>query len=236
MATPGSSFNPTPLGHEDNLGKFVMVIGRTEFAVGDIEKLFDEARRNTKPKHEIGRNIIINGDEMFEFRSQHIDRVRLYYQRKSDENEIRAGSSDSNVSRYKSNSFEGVRSRSNESQYSWNNGSDERREIKEKETGLKDNEDEGAYEYYRKKGQREETAIPGTSRYNLRPKRGKKMESRPSSEKRTHQRRPVRSTGRREQQYSPYSVEQGRSCGLSARSRRAQQPQRQERSGGSNSR
>ncbi|GFV01039.1 hypothetical protein TNCV_1009601 [Trichonephila clavipes] len=35
--------------------------------------------------------------------------------------------------------------------------------------------------------------MPGTSRYNLRPRRGGKEESRPSSEKRTHQRGPVRS-------------------------------------------
>ncbi|GFW03843.1 uncharacterized protein TNCV_2049591 [Trichonephila clavipes] len=32
--------------------KLVMVSDGTEFAVGDIERLFDEARRNIKPKHE----------------------------------------------------------------------------------------------------------------------------------------------------------------------------------------
>ncbi|GFY09775.1 uncharacterized protein TNCV_3697371 [Trichonephila clavipes] len=32
--------------------KLVMVSEGTEFAVGDIEKLFDEARRSTKAKHE----------------------------------------------------------------------------------------------------------------------------------------------------------------------------------------
>ncbi|GFX58116.1 uncharacterized protein TNCV_4048741 [Trichonephila clavipes] len=32
--------------------KLVMVSDRTEFAVGDIEKLLDEARRNTKANHE----------------------------------------------------------------------------------------------------------------------------------------------------------------------------------------
>ncbi|GFX72595.1 uncharacterized protein TNCV_4061911 [Trichonephila clavipes] len=32
--------------------KLVMVSDGTEFAVGDIEKLFEEARRNTKTKHE----------------------------------------------------------------------------------------------------------------------------------------------------------------------------------------
>ncbi|GFY43474.1 hypothetical protein TNIN_311261 [Trichonephila inaurata madagascariensis] len=64
--------------------------------------------------------------------------------------------------------------------------------------------------------------MPSTSRYNSKPRRGGKVESRPSSEKRTDQRGPVRSRGRREQQYSPYSMEQGRSGGLSARSRTAQ--------------
>ncbi|GFV57524.1 hypothetical protein TNCV_3270551 [Trichonephila clavipes] len=32
--------------------KLVMVSDGTEFAIGDIERLFDEARRNTKAKHE----------------------------------------------------------------------------------------------------------------------------------------------------------------------------------------
>ncbi|GFX44605.1 retrovirus-related Pol polyprotein from transposon 297 [Trichonephila clavipes] len=32
--------------------KLVMVSDRTEFAVGDIERLFEKARRNTKAKHE----------------------------------------------------------------------------------------------------------------------------------------------------------------------------------------
>ncbi|GFW36739.1 uncharacterized protein TNCV_1220701 [Trichonephila clavipes] len=32
--------------------KLVMVLDGTDFAVGDIERLFEEARRNTKAKHE----------------------------------------------------------------------------------------------------------------------------------------------------------------------------------------
>ncbi|GFT13337.1 uncharacterized protein TNCV_1550931 [Trichonephila clavipes] len=32
--------------------KLVMVSDGTEFAVGDVERLFEEARRNTKAKHE----------------------------------------------------------------------------------------------------------------------------------------------------------------------------------------
>ncbi|GFX19657.1 hypothetical protein TNCV_2075651 [Trichonephila clavipes] len=41
--------------------------------------------------------------------------------------------------------------------------------------------------------------------HNLRPRRGAKVESRPSSEKRTQQEGSVRSRENREQQYSPYA-------------------------------
>ncbi|GFY51037.1 hypothetical protein TNIN_311371, partial [Trichonephila inaurata madagascariensis] len=53
--------------------------------------------------------------------------------------------------------------------------------------------------------------MPSTREYNLQPRRGAKVESRPSSEKRTQQGGPVRSRGSREkQQYRPYADEQGR--------------------------
>ncbi|GFX26243.1 retrovirus-related Pol polyprotein from transposon 297 [Trichonephila clavipes] len=48
--------------------KLVMVSNGTEFAVGDIERLFEEARRNTKTKHENGRNIIIYAGVMCKLR------------------------------------------------------------------------------------------------------------------------------------------------------------------------
>ncbi|GFY55640.1 hypothetical protein TNIN_424231 [Trichonephila inaurata madagascariensis] len=77
--------------------------------------------------------------------------------------------------------------------------------------------------------------MPRTSGYNLRPRRGAKVESRPSKEKRKQQRGPVRSKENREQQYSPYAEEQRRSGGRSTRSR-SQQQHCQERTGGANSR
>ncbi|GFX09585.1 uncharacterized protein TNCV_2029511 [Trichonephila clavipes] len=40
--------------------KLVMVSDGTEFVVGDIERLFDEGRRNTKDKHEKWEKIIID--------------------------------------------------------------------------------------------------------------------------------------------------------------------------------
>ncbi|GFX75826.1 hypothetical protein TNCV_2237981 [Trichonephila clavipes] len=75
--------------------------------------------------------------------------------------------------------------------------------------------------HFRKRVKREERAVPGTSRYNLRPRRRERVESRPSSEKRTHQRGLFRSRKRREQQYSPYNGEQGRSCDWSTRKRKS---------------
>ncbi|GFT63794.1 hypothetical protein TNCV_2434911 [Trichonephila clavipes] len=45
-----------------------MVSDGTGFAVGDIERLFEEARRNTKTKHENGRNIIIDVGVMCKLR------------------------------------------------------------------------------------------------------------------------------------------------------------------------
>ncbi|GFX50288.1 hypothetical protein TNCV_2892051 [Trichonephila clavipes] len=50
--------------------------------------------------------------------------------------EIRTSSSDNNSSNYKSNNFEGMQSRSNESQYSRKNWSGKRRELEGKGTGL----------------------------------------------------------------------------------------------------
>ncbi|GFX20695.1 hypothetical protein TNCV_77531 [Trichonephila clavipes] len=75
--------------------------------------------------------------------------------------------------------------------------------------------------YLRKRGRREETMMPSTSGYNLQPRRGAKVESQPSNEKRAQ---PVRSIGNREkQQYRPYAQEQRRSSSRNTRSRSGQQ-------------
>ncbi|GFX90336.1 retrovirus-related Pol polyprotein from transposon 17.6 [Trichonephila clavipes] len=54
--------------------------------------------------------------------------------------------------------------------------------------------------YFRKRCRRDETVMPTTSRYKLRPRRGAKVESRPPSEKRVQQGGPVGSRGNRGQQ------------------------------------
>ncbi|GFW03839.1 hypothetical protein TNCV_2049551 [Trichonephila clavipes] len=78
--------------------------------------------------------------------------------------------------------------------------------------------------------------MPNTSGYNLRPRRGAKVESRPTNEKRTQQGGPVRVRGSREHQYSPFIGEQARSEGRKTRSRCGQQHHCQERKGGTRER
>ncbi|GFS72111.1 uncharacterized protein TNCV_3903971 [Trichonephila clavipes] len=78
--------------------------------------------------------------------------------------------------------------------------------------------------------------MPSTSGYNLRPRRGAKVESRPTNEKKTQQGGPVRARGSREHQYSPYIEEQARSAGRKTRNRSGQLHHCQERKGGTNSR
>ncbi|GFS73305.1 uncharacterized protein TNCV_4711861 [Trichonephila clavipes] len=214
-----------------------MVSDGTEFAVGDIEKLFDEARRNTNAKHEKWakyydrrrRDVQINVNDwvLAKTRKQlrvlevkqnnlrvwrsgkreritvNVDQVGLYHHRKSDEMEIRTSSSDNISSSYKSNNFEGRQPRLNELQCSRKNWS--------------------GYG-------RDETVMPSTSGYNLRPRRGSKVESRPANEKRTQQGGPVRSRGSREKQhYRLYAEEQRRSSSRNTRSRSGQQQHGQER-------
>ncbi|GFX84488.1 uncharacterized protein TNCV_3531851 [Trichonephila clavipes] len=82
--------------------KVVMVSDGTEFAVGDIERLFEESRRNTEIKQKNGRNIIIDVGGMCKLR-------------KCDDTEIGTGSSDNGSLRDESSGFDRVQRRSNDS-------------------------------------------------------------------------------------------------------------------------
>ncbi|GFX85907.1 transposable element Tcb2 transposase [Trichonephila clavipes] len=86
-----------------------MISDGTEFAVGDIEKLFAESRRNTKATQ-----------EMWTKYDRWRQDVRL---RKSDKMEIITSSSDNISSSYKSNNFEVRQPRSIKSQSRRKNGS-----------------------------------------------------------------------------------------------------------------
>ncbi|GFV25380.1 uncharacterized protein TNCV_1146511 [Trichonephila clavipes] len=84
---------------------------------------------------------------------------------------------------------------------------------------------------YRKKSRREETVGPTTSGYNLRPRIGKREESRPTIERKIQQGRPVRSRKGRERNDSSYIEERTRSSNKNARRGGDQQRQDQERRG-----
>ncbi|GFV06041.1 uncharacterized protein TNCV_3143321 [Trichonephila clavipes] len=84
---------------------------------------------------------------------------------------------------------------------------------------------------FRKKSRREETVTPTTSGYNLRPRSGKRAESRPTTERKTQQGGPVRSRKDRGRNDSPYIEERTRSNNKNARRGGDQQRQDQERKG-----
>ncbi|GFV56787.1 uncharacterized protein TNCV_5003141 [Trichonephila clavipes] len=70
---------------------------------------------------------------------------------------------------------------------------------------------------FRKKSQREETVTPTTSGYNLRPRNGKRVESRPTIERKTQQGGPVRSRKGRGRNDNRYIEERTRSNNKNAR-------------------
>ncbi|GFT28268.1 uncharacterized protein TNCV_645941 [Trichonephila clavipes] len=220
--------------------KLVMVSDETEFAVGDIKRLFEEARRNTKAKHEkwemyhnrrrhdvqikvndwvliathplssATKKVVAKFKPKFEgpYRvlevknndvviwkarkrlTVNVDQVRIY-RVKCDEMEIRTGSLDSNSSCHESSSFERVQRRSDESQYGYKrsresgSGGPERKIQKGSQhrvhkRALSSNDTNSVLPKYRKRGRTEETVTLTTSGYNLRPRSGKRVESRPT--------------------------------------------------------
>ncbi|GFX89388.1 uncharacterized protein TNCV_2202301 [Trichonephila clavipes] len=200
-----------------------MVSDGTEFAVGDIERLFEEARRNTETKQENWKkNIMIDVGVMCKLRvldvknnnvviwkagkrlTINVDQVRIYRHRKCDETEIGTGNSDNGSLHDESSGFDRGQRRSNDS---------------------RDGKKKG------KKSRKEETVTPTTSGYNLIPRIRKREESRPTIERKAQQGGPVRSRKGRERNDSPYIEERTRSSNKNARRGGDQQRQDQERRG-----
>ncbi|GFX40154.1 uncharacterized protein TNCV_4317901 [Trichonephila clavipes] len=96
---------------------------------------------------------------------------------------------------------------------------------------LSSNDTNSVLPKYRKKSRREETVAPTTSGYNLRPRKGKREESRLTIERKTQQGGPVRSRKGRERNDSPYVEERTRSSNKNARRGGDQQRQDQARTG-----
>ncbi|GFY01313.1 uncharacterized protein TNCV_5077791 [Trichonephila clavipes] len=159
-----------------------MVSDGTEFAVGDIKRLFDEARRDTKTIHEKW--------------------AKYYYQRMRD---VKVNDWVLMKTHPLSSAAQKVVAKFNpkfEGPY---------RVLEVKQNNLvvwRSRKRENNCQCRSKRGRRDETVMPNTSGYNLRPRRDAKVESRPSSEKRAQQGGPIRSRGSREkQQYRPYAEE-----------------------------
>ncbi|GFY05075.1 uncharacterized protein TNCV_562071 [Trichonephila clavipes] len=113
-----------------------MLSDGTEFAVGDIERLFEEARRNTKTKHEKWK-------KYYNRRRRDVQiQVRIYRHRKFDKMEIGTGSSDNGNLRDESSGFDRVQRRSNDSRDGKKKGSEVKRELEEKGLSFRNNHGE----------------------------------------------------------------------------------------------
>ncbi|GFX24497.1 uncharacterized protein TNCV_993121 [Trichonephila clavipes] len=181
-----------------------------------------------------------------------VGQVRIYRHRKCDKTEIGTGSSDNGSFRDESSGFDRVQRRSNESRDGKKKGSEVKRELEEKGLSFRNNQGEKhtrpisanhlSHHYLvlglrkcvakiKKENRREEKVTPNTSGYNLRPRKGKREESRLTIERKTQQGGPVRSRKGRERNDSPYIKERTRSSNKNARRGGDQQRQDQERRG-----
>ncbi|GFW10404.1 uncharacterized protein TNCV_5097551 [Trichonephila clavipes] len=145
--------------------KLVMVSDGTEFAVGDIERLFEEARRNTETKQEKWkkyynrrrRDVQIKVNDwvlvathplssatrkvVAKFKPKFVQ-VRIYRHRKCDEKEIGTGNSDNGSLRDESSGFGRVQRRSNDSRDGKKKWSEVNRELEEKGLSFRNNQGE----------------------------------------------------------------------------------------------
>ncbi|GFW15562.1 uncharacterized protein TNCV_4657021 [Trichonephila clavipes] len=170
-----------------------MVWDGTEFAVGDIQRLFDEARRNTKAKHEKWE--------------KYYSKRRRDVQIKKDQGERHTGKTDKHgplISSPPGSWFEPsrkIKRRKKETigykrSCQSGSGGPERKIQKGSEhrvakRALSSNYTNNDLPKFRKRGRTEETVMTSTSGYNLRPKVGTRVESRPTMEMKTQQEGPV---------------------------------------------
>ncbi|GFX35366.1 uncharacterized protein TNCV_101731 [Trichonephila clavipes] len=236
--------------------KLVMVSDGTEFAVNDwvlvaTHSLSSATRKvvaKFKPKFEGLYRVldVKNNNEVIWKAGKrltiNVDQVRIYRHRKCDETEIGTGNSRITVvcamnqmvlTEYNGDQMtrEMIKRKGQKS------GGPERKV--QKGSGHRVNKRALSSNYrtnhnltkFRKKSRREETVTPTTSGYNLRPRIGKREESRPTIERKTQQGGPVRSRKGRERNDSPYIAERTRSSNKNARRGGDQQRQDQERRG-----
>ncbi|GFW90508.1 uncharacterized protein TNCV_2839551 [Trichonephila clavipes] len=255
--------------------KLVMVSDGTEFAVRDIERLFEEARRNTETKQEKWKK--------YYNRRRRDVQIKIRFEYIIIGNKTRRRSTDSRDGEKKGSEVKreleekGLSFRNNQGEKHTNKTNkrgplirsipsswpDKDRMIKKSKNerlrykrshesrsgGPKRKVQKGSEHRvnkralssnyrtshsltkFRKKSRREESVTPTTSGYNLRPRIGKREESRPTIERKTQQGDPVLSRKGRERNDSPYIEERTRSSNKNARRGGDQQRQDQERRG-----
>ncbi|GFS58172.1 uncharacterized protein TNCV_1411401 [Trichonephila clavipes] len=208
-----------------------MVSDGTEFAVGDIERLFEEARRNTDTKHEKWKkyydrrrhDVQIKVNDWVLVATHPLSSATRKVVAKFKPKFEGTGSSDNGNLPDESSGFDNVHSRSNESRDGKKKRPEVKRELEEKVDFI------SVLPRLRKKNRREKTLTPTTSGYNLRPRKGKREDSRLTIDRKTQQGGPVRSRKGRERNHSPYIEERTRSSNKNARRGGDQQRQDQER-------
>ncbi|GFW16466.1 retrovirus-related Pol polyprotein from transposon opus [Trichonephila clavipes] len=236
--------------------KLVMVSDGTEFAVGDIERLFEEARRNTRTKQEkwkkyynrswrdvqikVNNCVLVATHSLSsatrivvaKFKPKFEGPYRVLDVKNNNVVIWKAGKRFTiNVDQSKNERLAYKRShesRSGGPERKVQKGSEHRVNKRALPSNYRTNH---SLTKFRKKSRREETVTPTTSGYNLRPRIGKREESRPTIDRKTQQGGPSRSRKGRERNDSPYIEERTRSSNKNARRGVDQQRQDQERRG-----
>ncbi|GFX44405.1 uncharacterized protein TNCV_1394261 [Trichonephila clavipes] len=216
--------------------KLVMVSDGTEFAVGDIERLFEVARRNTEIKHENWKkyynrrrhDVQIKVNDWVLVATHPLSSATRKVVAKFKPKFEGTGNSDNGSLHDESSGFDKVQRRSNDSRDGKKKGSEVKRELEEKGLSFRNNQREKHTNKTNKRGslirsipsswsekdrmnkrerKAEGTVTPTTSGYNLRPRIGKREESRPTIERKAQQGGPVRSRKGRKRNDSPYIKE-----------------------------
>ncbi|GFX25607.1 uncharacterized protein TNCV_2082421 [Trichonephila clavipes] len=242
--------------------KLVMVSDGNEFAVGDIERLFEEARGNTKAKHEkwekyynrrrrdvqikVNDWVLIATHPLSSATKEVVAKFKPKFEGEKHANKtnkrgsvIRSiPSSWSEKSRRIKRSKKEIIGYKRSRESGWSGPERKIRKFRKSldyrvpKRALSSNDSNVLQKYSRKRAKQDKIAV-GMNRYNIRPRGGIEVESRLNMERKTQQGGPVRSRKGRGRNDSPYIEERTRSGNRNARRRSDPQREEQERKGAS---
>ncbi|GFV23327.1 uncharacterized protein TNCV_4780411 [Trichonephila clavipes] len=240
--------------------KLVMVSDGTEFAVAKFKPKFEDPYRIVEVKNnnvviwKAGKRLTINVNQVRLYRHRKCGEMEIRTG-SSDNNSSRDESSNFDRVKRRSNESQSTPS-------SWSETSRKIKKSKKENIGYKRSRESGlggpnrkiqkgsehrvhkrallskytnsVLPKYRKRDRTEETVTPTTRLYNLRPRSGKRVESRPTFEMKTQQGGPVRARKSKGRNYNPYIEEKTRSGNKNTRRRGNKQQKDQERKGEAN--